>query len=162
VSGFDQVLLGLLALSVLLGLWRGLISEAFALLGWIIALFLAWNLAASCLPWLAGLISSEWLRWPAAFAVIFIACMLVLALLRFLLRELISISGLSVLDRLAGGCFGVLRALVLAVLFVMAAGVTRLPQESWWRESTFAPPLETIVIAAKPWLPRDLAERIKY
>lgn len=162
MSVFDQVFLGLLALSVLLGLWRGLVSEVFALAGWLLAVFLAWQAASYAAPYLAGVIETNWLRWPAAFALVFILVMLVLALLRFLLRELISVSGLTVLDRFAGAGFGVLRAMVLALLAVAAAGMTTLPREAWWRASVCAPPLETAVIAAKPWLPKDLAERIKY
>lgn len=159
---FDHVLLGLLALSVALGLWRGLVSELFALLSWMVAVFLAWQLAAFCVPWLTDFVATEWLRWPLAFAAVFVSVLLVLALLRFLLRELISISGLSVLDRMAGAGFGVARAVVLALLFVAGAGMSQLPRETWWRESTFAPPLEIAVMAVRPLLPADLADRIKY
>lgn len=158
----DHVLLGLLALSVALGLWRGLISELFALLGWMLAALLAWQLAPWCVPWLTEVVTTEWLRWPAAFAAIFVLVLLLLALLRFLLRELVSVAGLSALDRLAGGVFGGLRALVLALLFVAAAGMSSLPEKPWWRESVLAPPLMIAVMAARPLMPRDLADRIKY
>lgn len=159
---FDQVLLGVLGLSVAVGLWRGLISEIFALLGWLLALFVAWQFAGLGASWLVEWVETDWLRWPVAFAVIFFSLMLVLALLRFLLRELISISGLSVLDRLAGACFGALRALVLAVLFVAVAGMSSLPEKTWWQASTLAPLLEVVVVAGRPLLPKDLADRIKY
>lgn len=69
---------------------------------------------------------------------------------------------MSAIDRLLGGCFGLVRALILATLLVMGAGLTSLPKEEWWRESVFAPPLETVVIAGKPWLPVVIAKRIKY
>jgi membrane protein required for colicin V production len=32
----------------------------------------------------------------------------------------------------------------------------------WWREAMLAHPLETAVIAAKPWLPAEVAKRIRY
>lgn len=162
MSVFDQVFLAVLCVSILLGVWRGLVSELFTLFGWMIALFLAWRFAPLCAPLLAHFVEAEWARWPAAFAAIFVAVLLLLALLRFLLRSLLSISGLSLFDRLAGAGFGVLRGLVLALLFVAGCGLTELPRKQWWRESVFAPPLVTAVIAAKPWLPRELAERLRY
>lgn len=159
---FDHVFLAVLLISVLLGLWRGLVAEIFILLGWVVALILAWKLAPLCVPMLAGLVKTEWARWPVAFVSIFIAVLLLIAALRFILRSLLSISGLSFFDRLAGAGFGVLRGLVLALLFVAGAGLSGLPKKQWWRESMFAPPLVTAVIAAKPWLPRELAMRLRY
>jgi membrane protein required for colicin V production len=61
-----------------------------------------------------------------------------------------------------GASFGVLRGMLVVVLAVMLAGMTSLPAAAWWREAVLAPPLETAVIAAKPWLPQELAKRIKY
>lgn len=159
---FDHIFLVVLSLSAALGLWRGLVGEIFALLGWILALAAAWFCAPLGVPMLAGVAEAEWARWLLVFVVVFITVLLLLALLRFLLRELLSVAGLGVLDRLAGAGFGVLRAVVLAVLLVAAAGMSRLPKEQWWRESTFAPPLEVAVLAVRPWLPPDLADRIKY
>ncbi|MDP5239790.1 CvpA family protein [Uliginosibacterium sp. 31-16] len=162
MSGFDYVFLGFLLLSVLLGLWRGLISEIFALLGWVVAIAVAWQAAKPLAPFLDGIIQTPWLRWPLAFLLVFIALLIVLAVLRWILRSLLAASGLSPVDRFLGGCFGAVRALVVAVLLVAAAGMSSLPKESWWREAVFAPPLETAVIAAKPWLPKELGQRIKY
>jgi membrane protein required for colicin V production len=160
VTGFDYAFLGLAGLSVLVGVWRGLISEIFALLGWLIALVAAWfgaSAAAGFLP-----IESESLRWLAAFALIFIVVLIVLAMFRMVLKGLLAAAGLSVADRLLGGGFGLVRAVILALLLVLGAGLTSLPREAWWREAVFAPPLETVVIAGKPWLPAVIAKRIKY
>ena len=52
---------------------------------------------------------------------------------------------------------------------VELAKPTSLPSRSggagrmdWWREATLSPPLETAVLAVKPWLPADAAKRIRY
>jgi membrane protein required for colicin V production len=37
-----------------------------------------------------------------------------------------------------------------------------LPQQAWWRQAWLAPPLETAVLASKPWLPAAVAKRIRY
>lgn len=162
MSAFDYAFLGLLFLSVLLGLWRGLVSEVFSLLGWIVAVAVAWQMAGQVAPFLAGLVQAAWLRWPVAFVLVFIVLLIVLAVVRWILRSLLAASGMSPVDRLFGACFGAVRALIVALLFVAAAGMSNLPKEVWWREAVFAPPLETAVIAVKPWLPKELGQRIKY
>ncbi len=160
MTGFDYAFLGMAVLSTLLGLWRGFVSEIFSLLGWLIALAAAWYAAAYVATFMP--ITSDSLRWLAAFALVFTAVLITLAVLRMFLKGLLAAAGMSAVDRLLGGGFGLLRALILAVLLVLGAGLTSLPREEWWREAVFAPPLETVVIAGKPWLPAVIAKRIKY
>ena len=52
--------------------------------------------------------------------------------------------------------------IIACVVLVAAGGMTPLPQEQWWREAQFAPPLETAVLAGRPWLPPDVAGRIRF
>jgi membrane protein required for colicin V production len=40
--------------------------------------------------------------------------------------------------------------------------MTPLPKADWWRNAMLAQPLETAVIAAKPWLPPEAAKRIRF
>jgi membrane protein required for colicin V production len=40
--------------------------------------------------------------------------------------------------------------------------MTALPKEKWWSEAYFSAPLETAVLASKPWLPSDVAKRIRF
>jgi len=163
VTGFDYIFLAIVALSVLLGLWRGLVSEVFALLGWMVALGLAWRGASWLEPMFLTLVSkTPWLAWGLAFLAIFVGVLIILAVARWFLRSLLEASGLSPLDRVLGACFGLARALVIALLLVAAGGMSRLPKESWWSEAVFAPPLETAVIALKPLFPKELGRRIKY
>ncbi len=162
MTAFDLIFLSLIALSLLLGAWRGLVSELFALVSWIAAFVVARHFSGMLAPYLSRVASAAWLQWALAFVAIVVAVLLVLALLRFVIREMLSAAGLGATDRLAGAIFGIARAVLIAVVVVALAGLSALPREQWWRSAVFAPPLETIVIALKPWLPKDLAARIKY
>ena len=71
-------------------------------------------------------------------------------------------AGLGWADRTLGAVFGAGRGVLVALILVLIGGLTPLPKEVWWREATLAPPLETAVIAAKPWLPAEVAKRIRY
>jgi membrane protein required for colicin V production len=50
----------------------------------------------------------------------------------------------------------------MLVVLALAAGLTAVPREPFWREAKLAPPLETAAIAVKPYLPAALADRVRY
>jgi membrane protein required for colicin V production len=162
VTVFDYVLLGVVALSALLGLWRGVVSEILALLAWVAAFLAARAWADPAGAFFAGVVAEPALRYAAGFAVVLVAVLLAFALARLLLSLLLRAAGLGLADRVLGACFGVVRAALIAFVGVLLAGMTALPKAPWWREAALAPPLETAVIAAKPWLPAEVAKRIRY
>lgn len=162
MTAFDFAVLGVIALSVLLGLWRGVISEILALAAWVVAFLAARAGADQVATLLGGMIAQPGMRLLAAYAVIVVGVLLVFAIGRRLLSLLVKAVGLGILDRLLGASFGVLRGMVVVLVVVMLAGLTPLPTAEWWRSAVLAPPLETAVIAAKPWMPQELSKRIKY
>jgi len=84
------------------------------------------------------------------------------AVARLVLSMILKAAGLAMVDRLLGAGFGILRGVLIVLVGVLLAGMTALPKSQWWRNAWLAPPLETAVIAAKPWLPADVAKRIHY
>lgn len=159
---FDYVVLAAMALSVLLGAWRGVVNELLALVAWVAAFLVARIGAPQATHWLAGQITEPGLRLAAAFIIIFVGVLILFAIARMLLSRLLSAVGLGTLDRLLGAVFGVLRGLAVVLAGVMLAGMTSMPRERWWQTAVLAPPLETAALAAKPWLPADVAKRIRF
>ena len=159
---FDYAVLGVMAASLLLGLWRGLVSEVLALLAWVAAFFAARAVAPGLAPLFGRFTHEAALQYVTAFAAVFVAVLLVVAIARVLAAKLLRAVGLGWADRTLGMLFGIGRGLLIAVLAVMLGGMTALPREGWWREAWLAPPLETAVVAAKPWLPQAVAQRIRF
>lgn len=162
MTGFDWVALAVIAASSLLGVWRGVVSEVLALVAWVAAFFAARQFGGD-----AGGLLGRWIADPAiaaaaGYAAVFVAVLLVFGAARLLLSMLLRAVGLGLLDRLLGSVFGVARGIAIVLAGVMLAGMTSMPKETWWREAVLAPPLETAVVAAKPWLPSDVARRIRY
>jgi membrane protein required for colicin V production len=162
VTAFDFAVLAIVAASVLLGVWRGVVSELLALAAWVAAFFAAKHFGADAARVLAKWIADPALAAAAGFAAVFLAVLLVFALGRFIVSLMLRAVGLGLVDRLLGAVFGVARGVLIAFVAVLVGGMTALPKEAWWRDATFAPPLETAVIAAKPWLPAEVAKRIRY
>ncbi len=159
---FDYAVLGIIAASLLLGMWRGVVSEILALAAWVVAFVVARMYAADVAPAYGKLLPDATLRYVAGFATVGVAVLLVFSIGRLVARLLMKAVGLGWADRSLGAVFGIGRGVAIALLLVLIGGLTPLPKEAWWRDASLAPPLETAIIAAKPWLPADLAKRIRY
>lgn len=163
MTAFDYVVLAILCASVVLGIWRGVVGEIIALVAWVLAYFAArwWGTAIGDL-FFGGLISDQGLRLVAGWVVVFIVVLMIMALLRLAVRGLLKALGLSLSDRLLGLFFGVARGLLIVLVLVAIGGMLSLPKEKWWSDAYFSAPLETAVVASKPWLPPEVAKRIRF
>lgn len=162
MTAFDYAVLAIVAASIVLGVWRGLVSEVLALAAWVAALLAGRALAPEMAPAFGEWLKEPALQYAAAFAVVVIAVLVAVALARLALSKLLRAIGLGPLDRFLGAVFGVARGVLVVLLCVLVGGLTALPQQAWWRQAWLAPPLETAVLAAKPWLPAAVAKRLKY
>ena len=162
MTAFDYAVLTVIVASVLLGLWRGVVSEILALAAWIVAFVVARAEALVVANWLSGQIAEPGMRLAAAYVLVFVGVLLVFAIARMLISLMLKAAGLGLLDRLLGAGFGIMRGVLVVLMSVLVAGMTPLPKADWWRQAMLAPPLETAVIAAKPWLPADAAKRIRF
>lgn len=162
----DFVVIGVVLLSLAVGAWRGMVSEILALVAWVVAFLVARTWATPAGGWLAtGLadpLAEPLMQQVAGFVAIFVAVLILFALARWVVSLLLRAVGLAPLDRVLGSLFGVARGVLVVWVGVLLAGLTALPQQQWWRQAVLAPPLETAVLAAKPWLPPELAKRIRY
>lgn len=162
MTWFDYTVIAIVALSVLLGWWRGLVYEVLALLGWVVACVVARLFAAKAAPYIPAALGAEAVRTAAAFAVLFIGTLIIGGIVAWLLSKLVKWVGLGWLDGLLGGLFGVLRGVLVILVLVLLAGLTGLPKESFWRNAASSKPLENVALAAKGWLPESVAQRVHY
>ncbi len=159
---FDYFVIAVLVISLLLGLWRGMIGEIIALTAWVLAFIAAREWGEEAASMFLARITDPTVRLLVAWTLIFIAVLALMALLRLLLRSLLKALGMTITDRLLGLFFGLARGVLILLILVAAGGMTPLPQEQWWREAQCAPPLETAVLAGRPWLPPDVAGQIRF
>jgi membrane protein required for colicin V production len=158
---FDYLVLCIVVVSLLLGMWRGVVGEIIALAAWVLAFFAAKWWGEQFAQWFVG-IDDPALRLVAAWVTVFVAVLFAMALVRLAVRGLLKALGMTLSDRLLGIIFGVARGLLIVMVLVAVGGMTALPKEKWWSEAYFSAPLETAVLASKPWLPTDVARRIRF
>lgn len=160
---FDYIVIGVVAASLLLGAWRGVVGEIISLAAWVLAFFVAQKFGPEIGEALYhGAINEAGWRLIAGYVTAFVGVLLVMSLLRLALQGLLKAMGLGLTDRLLGILFGVLRGVVIVFILVAVGGMTSAPKQGWWVGAHFAPPLETAVLAGKPWLPQEVAKRIRF
>ena len=162
MTGFDYAVLAVIGLSVLLGLWRGVASEVLGLVAWVAAFFAARWWGGAVGEMLQPMLSEPVWRQLSGLVVVFVATLLLFGLVRLLFSRLLRAVGLGLADRLLGALFGVARGTLVVLALVLVGGMTAAPRQAWWAEAWLAPPLETAVLAAKPWMPQAVAHRIRY
>lgn len=157
----DYLILGIIGLSALIGLVRGLVREVASLAIWIGAVLVAWTfyppLAEALTPW----ISTPSVRLGAAFLILVFTVLILGALVGHLLSLLVEKTGLTGTDRLLGVVFGAARGALLVALLVFLAGVTPLPEDAWWQESTLVGRFQVLAERVLGELPPEVTERLK-
>ncbi|MGD8709895.1 MAG: CvpA family protein, partial [Ectothiorhodospiraceae bacterium] len=134
----DFVFLGIVAVSIVISLVRGFVREVVSVLVWVAAFWISLRYARALAVYLVPWIDSPTLRVMGAFAALFIATLLLGALINFLAGTLVGRTGLTGTDRVLGMVFGGLRGVLIVGLLVMVAGLTAVPRELWWQESLLA------------------------
>ena len=141
----DWVIIVVLCASTLLSLWRGFAREAISLAAWVAA-FLVANLfvdqmATVLAPWISNVTG----RYVAAYAILFVGTLMLGGLLGMLVRQLLKVTGLSVLDRLLGTVFGLARGVILILVCAFVLRQLVPPGElQWLHQSQLMPHLEIL------------------
>ncbi len=158
----DYAIALIVVLSALIGLMRGFIKEAFALLSWGLAIFVGVKYNVDLAVLLQNTITIPSARMAAAFIILFFATLILASVIHFLLGEMINRTGLSGSDRLIGLLFGLVRGAAIIVIMIVLAGLTPLPEDPWWKQSQLIPPFQTLAVWAKAQIPSELAAYVNF
>jgi membrane protein required for colicin V production len=139
MTTIDYVLIGIVAISAIVGLFRGLMREALSLVTWLAALWFAWHLGPDLEPYLGGLLESPAVRPWAARVIIFFGVLLLGMLVGWLVSQFVRVSLFQGVDRLFGVVFGLLRAFVVIGALVILGQALELDRDSWWKKAKLMP-----------------------
>ena len=135
----DWAIIAIIAISSLISLKRGFVKEALSLVTWIIAGVVAWMFGGALSQHLTDFIEMPSARVIAGCAILFVATLLVGALVNFLISELIRVTGLSGTDRFLGMVFGGARGALLVVVLTGLLSLAPVQQDPWWQQSSLLP-----------------------
>lgn len=135
----DYTLLAIVALSAVIGAFRGLLREAISLVTWVLALWAGWKYSGVVSPYLDGLLAQEPVRTWVSRALVVIAVLLVGTLVGFVANQFIRMTLFSGFDRFLGLLFGLLRGVVVLGVLVILGQLLQLDRAPWWGESKLIP-----------------------
>ncbi len=157
----DYAIVGIVAVSALISLWRGFVREALSLAAWIAAFWVALAFSERLAGALAAHIATPSVRLAVAFGILFLGTLLVGGLINWGAGRLVDRTGLTGTDRVMGMLFGVARGVAVVAVLVLLAGLTPLPDDPWWRESALLPHFVRLALWLRELLPPEVASSIR-
>jgi len=152
----------IIAVLLVLGLIWGFVKIAIALGTWVAASTISFSFAPNLATSLLTSIESPSMRLAAAMGILFILTLMVGAIVSFLVRQFVSKTGLSGLDRVLGMLIGFSLGLVVVIVLVFIAGLTSAPSYDWWQSSLLIERFETLAVWLQGYLPDDVAKYFSY
>jgi len=158
VPMLDWVFLAVMATSLLLGAWRGLVYEVLSVASWVAAFIVAQWLAPDAAALLPVQRAPEAGRYAVGFVVVFIAVVFAGALLAWLIKKLVESVGLRPVDRTLGAAFGLVRGAVLLLAVAVVINMSPARRADWWTESKGAEASMAALKGLKPVLPERFGQ----
>ncbi len=135
----DYIILVILLISAIMGLVRGLLKEAIAVITWFLAIVLAWSFASSLEPLLGGVLVGSPLRIWAARAIIFVGILLLGGAISVIVGNYVRVSVFAGMDKLLGFLFGLIRGVVVVGAFTIVIQALRMDEDPRWKNSRLMP-----------------------
>ena len=135
----DYIILAILIISAVMGLVRGLLREAIAVITWFLAIVLAWSFGRSLEPLLGGVLVGSPMRiWVARIA-IFVGVLLLGGAVSVVLAQYVRVSMFAGMDKFLGFLFGIIRGVVIVGAFTIAIQALRMDEDPRWKGSRLMP-----------------------
>ena len=135
----DYIILAILIISSIMGLVRGLLREAIAVITWFLAIVLAWSFAPSLEHLLGGVLEGSPMRIWAARAIIFVGILLLGGAVSVVLGHYVRVSMFAGMDKFVGFIFGIIRGVVIVGAFTIAVQALRMDEDPRWKNSRLMP-----------------------
>lgn len=145
INMLDAIFGGIILISFIIGLTRGLIVEIFSLVGWILSLWIASKFSPEAEPFIKKIFDSENVASILAFISVFILSLFVLGLVNMFVSYLLSSAKLTWINSLFGSVFGFARGVVVCAIILCIINMTKYKEEEWYKQSAMTPYLNRLI-----------------
>jgi len=159
----DYTIVVIIAVSVLISIFRGFVRESMSLATWILAFWLGFKYTALLADRLVPYIQNDMVRTIVGFLVLFLATLLVGGLIGYLVAQMVNKTGLSGTDRLLGMVFGATRGVLLVTVLIMVSHVVLASDSTpaWQTQSQLWSQFGGLVIGLHKLLPDQVSRVLK-
>ncbi len=162
MNTLDIIFIVLIFASIIYSLVRGLVREIFSFLSIILGFFGASYGYPVLARWLKGWTASETLAQILGFAILFFAAALAVGLAGRVLSRTVHKGGLGWADRMGGGAFGFLKAILLVAIVVLVLTAFLPPKSGLLVDSKVSPAALTIARGLSFLVPEKLHELYRH
>jgi len=162
LNAFDLVIIGLVALSAVIGVFRGFVKEVLSLAAWIGAFWVSWVFAVPAGRLFDTVLDKPALRVLAAGMALFLATLVVATLIGHLIQRTITRTGLAGPDRILGLLFGALRGVAVVVAVILVLRLLSFQDAQWWQQSALLPYFDRLGAALVQVLRPEVADALGY
>ncbi|MGA9851929.1 MAG: CvpA family protein [Gammaproteobacteria bacterium] len=155
----DYLILVIIVVSALISLLRGFLREIVSLITWVVGFWVALRFARPVGDTF-GFIHNPSVRVIIGFVILFVAILIIGAIINFFIGKVMEKTGASAGDRTLGLIFGLVRGVVIVAVLVIVAGFTTLPQNPWWHQSRLIPYAESVAGWMRHALPARVADEM--
>jgi membrane protein required for colicin V production len=161
VSWPDIIIIAVIVLSVIIGIFRGLIQESISLVTWVGAIIVGVVFTQEFSPYMT-FTDVPFIRSLSAFMILFVLTVFLGAIVNFFIGKLVRKTPFSVPDRVLGSVFGFARGAILVTIAVLLTGLTQFTQTKTWQESKLIQEFEKVAIWMKDRLPEKYAQPFNF
>lgn len=148
----DWLALGVLALALAMGAWRGLLYGVISVCGWVGAFLLAGHFGQA-VGTMLPLDADARVRAAAGAAIVFVVVLFASGAAAHLVRRLAAAAGMRPVDRILGAAFGALQAVLLGLCLVVMLGPTPVSLLPGWKEAHSVRLLQQLWVQLAPLFP---------
>jgi membrane protein required for colicin V production len=157
----DYGVIAIVAISLIIGLFRGFVREIVSLVIWVAAVLLTLHYLPTIENYLSHSISSSYMR----YAIIIIGVLLITLFVSWLIGKLLTIAvssvGLGFTNRFVGLLFGFIRGILITGFLVTLLPQPDLQAKPAFKDSVLLPSLEPVAHWLGKMIPEGWAETIK-
>jgi membrane protein required for colicin V production len=154
---FDYIFVVIMIISIGLAMTKGLMREIISLLALIGGFLLAALYYRSFGGYFANFTKTEAIANLIGFMIVFLGCLIIGAILAFLVNRFVKMASLQWVDRLLGGVYGLIRGWAIASIIVLAL-IAFPVSENMLARSVFAPYLLAGARTAAYMIPQKMKD----
>ncbi|RZV38797.1 MAG: CvpA family protein [Chromatiales bacterium] len=152
----DILIIVAAAISIIVGIFRGLVKEAISIGALLFAIWAALYFGPSVGDVSQSWLSSEELQMWFGRILVFAVILALGGLLGWGISKLVRLSVLSGMDRFLGSLFGALRGILLVAVFIIGGQFAGFDNDEWWLNSRLIPHFEVVAEWIKVMAPQGL------
>ncbi len=154
----DIAILVIIVVSLLMGLFRGLVREVLSLFSWAGALYIAYVFCLDGAVYLESYIDQPPFRIVLTFVGLFIVSLIVFSIISYILYKMFALAGVSGVDRSLGTVFGLARGVVIVAALILGANFMDITTQPWWQESMLVSHFSVVTEFIRALLPADIVK----